>query len=286
MSEKDKVVEDTETLLRLIKVAFCERGVPYHFCKADYERNKIGLQMNEKCRMLCVGPHRDGKQHAIVTCGSNQRLRGFSVWGTRSNSRRVAVPSKDEREVLLNEAFNYIQLGDCGGVHHKIPTKSYQLPVLRLSKQSEYHRPRFAVGENVKCLYMGQWINGKVIAHYPEEWVRKNCDAMPVVPYLVRENQCARRLMYVLNDNDDVIIKRHLPGLVESSKSAPRLLLPKIQNEAINTINPTTEVFGAPKQVELPVLIHGVYVWTDRPFSERSEPRILARKYGKFSQCI
>ena len=74
MYTEENLVADSELVLRLIKVAYQERGVPYHFCKADYERNKIGLAMNDQCCMLCVGPHRDGKKRAIVTCGSNQRI--------------------------------------------------------------------------------------------------------------------------------------------------------------------------------------------------------------------
>ena len=157
--------------------------------------------------------------------------------------------------------------------------KSFQLPVLGLPKQSEYRRPRFAVGEPVKCLHMGQWIDGKVITHYPEEWVRKNCDAMPVVPYLVREDKFTRRLMYVLNDTDDVIVHRHHPHGPPPNPTS-HLLLPKILNDAINTIDPTKAAFGAaPKKVELPMLVHGMYVWTNR---SDSESRRLTRKYGKF----
>ena len=284
MATEECLVADNDIFLRLIKIAFKERGVPYHFCKADYERNKVGLPMNDSCDMLCVGPHRDisSKHHAIVTCGSNQRLRGTAIWGTRGNSHRVPVPSKEGCELLLNQAFNHVQLS---GLHDNISMKRFQLPVLGLPKHSGCLRPRFAVGEIVKCKHMGQWISGKVIAHYPEEWVRKNCNAMPVVPYLVREDKFSRRLMYVLDDNDDVIVKRHTSSVVQPPNQPPippsRRLLPQIFNDAIHTIDPHTKeaVFGAEKKKELPMLLHGVYVWTDRRDVENS---ILTRKYGKF----
>lgn len=39
-------------VLRLMKKGYEERGVPYHFCREDYKRNKAGQSMNGFCETL------------------------------------------------------------------------------------------------------------------------------------------------------------------------------------------------------------------------------------------
>ena len=95
--------------LQLMKVAYEERGTPYHFCREDYQRNISGIPMNKHCQMMCVGPGVTvgrKQQHAIVTCGFNQQCCGKVIWGTKGNNQ---CPSVKERRLILTEAFNNVQ---------------------------------------------------------------------------------------------------------------------------------------------------------------------------------
>ena len=95
--------------LQLMKVAYEERGTPYHFCREDYQRNINDIPMNKHCQMMCVGPGVTvgrKQQHAIVTCGFNQQCCGKVIWGTKGNNQ---CPSVKERRLILTEAFNNVQ---------------------------------------------------------------------------------------------------------------------------------------------------------------------------------
>ena len=152
--------------LQLMKVAYEERGTPYHFCREDYQRNISGIPMNKHCQMMCVGPGVTvgrKQQHAIVTCGFNQRCCGKAIWGTKGINQ---CPSIKERRLVLNEAYNMTY---------------------------------YELGTPVNWSFRGQWLSGKIIAHYPGD-----NDSMP---YLVREDirmwghENPHRLIYVLNDD-------------------------------------------------------------------------------------
>ena len=213
--------------LQLMKVAYEERGTPYHFCREDYQRNIRGIPMNKHCQMMCVGPDLNvgGKhQHAIVTCGFNQQCCGKAIWGIKGNNQ---YPSVKERRLVLNEAFSNVQHDDKG-----VSLKS----------------PYYELGTPVNWSFRGQWLSGKIIAHYPGD-----NDSMP---YLVREDirmwghEKPHRLIYVLNDDvkkirphdDDVddsiavLSNQHQSPPVKSKKILPVLIKESASCPAINDI--------------------------------------------------
>ena len=180
------VMDDVELLvvLRLMKKSYEERGVPYHFCREDHKRNKAGQKMNEFCDVLCVGPGKNGN-YAMVTCCSNQRLQDTPIWGTQSHFHNI--PTAEERALLLNEAFGHVEAYDkekssLGKTKNLCGNTS--LPKLPKHWIDLHARPRIDIGELVSCRYMGRWIAGKVVAHFPEESYKSESTLRIPAPYL------------------------------------------------------------------------------------------------------
>ena len=203
------VMDDVVLLvvLRLMKKAYEERGVPYHLCREDYKRNKAGQSMNGFCETLwyvtttipitvtilltppsiileSVGPGKNGT-YAMVKCCSNQRLQDTSVWGTKGHFH--TIPTAEERALLLNEAFSHVEAYDKEKTGCLPQTKnlcSKSLPKLPKHWTELNARPRIDIGELVECRYMGRWIGGKVAAHFPEESYTSESTLRIPAPYL------------------------------------------------------------------------------------------------------